>query len=133
MIKIAARLAAAAVAAAILALAAASTAGAVIPRFLADPRTPTDITAEVQPAGGLELTGTLTTIDGLPVAGATVTFTTAGSSKFLCSDVTDVNGFAACVITPGQRTLIRTGSGGVWYSRFAGDLLLQPAQRAGHI
>jgi len=124
---------AAASAAALGILASATTAGAVVPRFLADPRTDTAITAVVRPApGGAELTGTLTTAAG-PVAGATVTFTTAGASKVLCSAQTDADGLAACDITAGQVQLIRSGSDGVWWSRFAGDAALQDAEHAGHI
>ena len=113
-------------------LASPATAGAAVPRFLAaDTRTPTDITAIADPAGSLELTGTLTTANGDPVPGATVTFTTRGTSMALCTDVTDATGFASCAITGLQRTIIRS-VGGVWYSNFAGDATLQPASRAGH-
>jgi hypothetical protein len=66
------------------------------------------------------------------VAGATVTFTTNGSSRLLCTAVTDVDGLAACAITGAQRVIIRT-AGGIWYARFAGDATLQPASRAGHL
>lgn len=101
--------------------------------FGPDPRTPTSLTAVVQPAGGLTLTGTLTDAFGNPVAGQLVTFTTNGSSRFLCSDVTDLTGFASCGITAAQRTLIRSTAGGIWYDRFAGNVTLQPTFRAGHI
>lgn len=121
---------AATAAAAVLAIPAA--AAAAVPRFLADPRTPTDITVAADPPGSLELTGTLSTAGG-PVAGATVTFTTAGASRFLCSGVTDASGLAQCRISPAERTLIRTRSGGVWWGRFAGNATLQPVSRAGHI
>ena len=117
--------------AAAAALAIPTAAGAAVPRFLADPRTPTGITAVADPAGGLELTGTLTTANGDPVPGATVTFTTRGTSLVLCTDVTDATGFASCAITGLQRTIIRS-VGGVWYANFAGDATLQPASRAGH-
>jgi hypothetical protein len=120
---------AATAAAAVLAIPAA--AGAAVPAFLADPRTPTAIAAAAEPPGGLELTGTLTTAAG-PVAGATVTFTTNGASRLLCTAVTDAGGFAACAITGAQRTIIR-GAGGIWYARFAGDATLAPAFRAGHL
>ena len=120
-----------AAAAAAAALAIPATAGAAVPRFLADPRTPADITAFAVPAGGLELTGTLSTAAG-PVAGETVTFTTAGSSVVLCSAVTGLDGLAECGITGGQRTIVRA-NGGIWYSRFAGNAALQPAFRAGHL
>ena len=113
-------------------LASSATAGAAVPRFLADPRTPTDITAVADPAGSLELTGTLTTAAGDPVPGATVTFTTRGTSLVLCTDVTDATGLASCAITGLDRTIIRS-VGGVWYSNFAGDATLQPASRAGHL
>jgi hypothetical protein len=117
--------------AAAAALAIPATAGAAVPAFLADPRTPTDITAVADPPGGLELTGTLSTAAG-PVSGATVTFTTSGASRVLCSAVTDVDGLAACAITGAQRVIIR-GAGGIWYARFAGDATLQPTFRAGHL
>jgi hypothetical protein len=117
--------------AAAAALAIPATAGAAVPAFLADPRTPTDITAVADPPGGLELTGTLTTAAG-PVAGATVTFTTNGASRLLCTAVTDVDGLAACAITGAQRVIIRT-AGGIWYARFAGDATLAPVFRAGHL
>jgi len=123
------RIIAATAAAAVLAIPA--TAGAAVPRFLADPRTPTGITAAADPAGSLELTGTLSTASG-PVAGATVTFTTAGASKVLCSAVTGPDGLAACGITGAQRTIVRA-NGGIWYARYAGDLTLQPTFRAGHL
>jgi hypothetical protein len=117
--------------AAAAALAIPTAAGAAVPHFLADPRTPTDITAVADPPGGLELTGTLSTAAG-PVAGATVTFTTNGASRLLCTAVTNVDGLAACAITGAQRTIIRSADG-IWYARFAGDATLQPAFRAGHL
>jgi len=121
-----------ATAAAAAALAIPAAAGAAVPRFLAaDTRTPTDITAVADPAGGLVLTGTLSTAAG-PVAGATVTFTTRGQSIVLCTDVTGATGLASCAITGLDRTIIRS-VGGVWYSNFAGDATLQPASRAGHL
>ena len=120
-----------AAAAAAAALAIPATAGAAVPRFLADPRTPTDITAFAVPAGGLELTGTLST-DAGPVAGETVTFTTAGASMVLCSAQTDADGLAECGITGLQRTIVRA-NGGIWYARFAGDATYQPTFRAGHL
>ena len=120
-----------ATAAAAAVLAIPTAAGAAVPRFLADPRTPTDITAYAVPAGSLELTGTLTTASG-PVAGATVTFTTRGSSVVLCTSVTDATGLASCAITGQDRTIIRS-VGGVWFDAFAGDALLQPVSRAGHL
>jgi len=121
---------AATAAAAVLAIPA--SAGAAVPRFLAaDTRTPTDITAVADPPGGLELTGTLSTGAG-PVAGATVTFTTRGTSLVLCTSVTGATGFASCAITGLDRTIIRS-AGGVWYANFAGDATLQPASRAGHL
>jgi len=120
-----------AAAAAVLAIPTA--ASAAVPRFLAaDTRTPTDITAVADPAGSLELTGTLTTANGDPVPGATVTFTTRGQSLVLCTDVTDATGFASCAITGLQRSVIRS-VGGIWYANFAGDATLQPASRAGHL
>jgi len=122
---------AATAAAAVLAIPAA--AGAAVPRFLAaDTRTPTAITAIADPPGGLMLTGTLTTADGTPVPGAVVTFTTRGTSLVLCTDVTDATGFASCAITGQDRTIIRS-VGGVWFDAFAGDALLQPVSRAGHL
>jgi hypothetical protein len=120
-----------AAAAGIAALAIPAAAGAAVPHFLTDPRTPTDITAVADPPGGLGLTGTLTTAAG-PVAGATVTFTTSGSSRLLCTAVTNAGGLAACAITGAQRTLIRAADG-IWYARFAGDATLAPVFRAGHL
>ena len=117
--------------AAAAALAIPTAAGAAVPRFLADPRTPTDITAVADPPGGLVLTGTLSTAAG-PVAGATVTFTTRGTSLVLCTSVTGATGFASCAITGLQRSIIRS-VGGVWYANYAGDATLQPASRAGHL
>lgn len=121
----------AAAAAAALALAFPSGAGAVMAPS-GSGLEPTAITAVVRPApGGAQLTGTLTTAAG-PVAGAEVTFTTAGSLITLCSAVTGADGLAACDISQAQVTLIRAHQG-IWWARYAGDAVHAPTEHAGHI
>jgi hypothetical protein len=79
---------------------------------------------------GGRVRATLTGNDGQPLAGETLTFdstsATDGTTLFICTAVTDANGFAQCDATSEVLAVILFNSG--YDVRFAGNANYQPAE-----